>query len=616
MAYREYKIGAFDAATRSFPVIASTRQPVKNYEWNPKTEQLEEFWEALESWDLSRYLGNNIVLESHNAWDIDASIGTAQDLKETDEGLECRVYLASLKANPRTDALEAKLKEGLVRGISVGFDYGERTDEQRDGKTVRVYRGNKLNEISLCLLPKDQDALVRSRALRSLVAGFPTEASDLDTEELRRRRFSDAGRTLSRARRRSDARDDEGEQVARFDYIGSLGKFERTSVGGIRVPARLTRTGILEYRLPNGKVRRELRTPEEVFRADSLKTLVGATVTDLEHHRGLLDPETWKDATLGHADNIRADGKFVVADLNINDADAVRQVENRELHDISCGYQCRLDFTPGIYEGQPYDAIQRDIRYNHVAVLPPGKGRAGTDVALRLDANDAVCVEANQQENDMTAGKTLIKLDGKDVEYGSKEHIDFLETAHKTDKAAWDKERGELVAKCDKAEGTATAAERKLRELEDAKKAEEEKEESERAKRSRARAKLITKAMRLLEDEEERAEGEEEEEEKLDARLDMLDAMSDRDIMVKVIKLDSSFKDADFANKSDDFIAGIFEQVSKSLKKKGGIDAVVHSHQRSQRLDAKDEPSKAEKDHLERQRNAWKKGPTGGLSKS
>jgi hypothetical protein len=36
--------------------------------------------------------------------------------------------------------------------------------------------------------------------------------------------------------------------------------------------------------------------------------------------------------------------------------------------ELSCGYQCRLDPTPGIYEGWPYDVVQRDIRHDHVGV--------------------------------------------------------------------------------------------------------------------------------------------------------------------------------------------------------------------------------------------------------
>jgi uncharacterized protein len=54
------------------------------------------------------------------------------------------------------------------------------------------------------------------------------------------------------------------------------------------------------------------------------------------------------------------------------------------------GYEVREDHTPGTWNGQAYDLVQRDIRYNHVALLPPGSGRAGRECALRLDSTAAV----------------------------------------------------------------------------------------------------------------------------------------------------------------------------------------------------------------------------------
>jgi hypothetical protein len=46
-----------------------------------------------------------------------------------------------------------------------------------------------------------------------------------------------------------------------------------------------------------------------------------------------------------------------------------------------------LDETPGEYNGEKYDAVQRNIRVNHLALVP--KGRAG-NARLNLDRFDAV----------------------------------------------------------------------------------------------------------------------------------------------------------------------------------------------------------------------------------
>ncbi|WP_019573346.1 DUF2213 domain-containing protein [Curvibacter lanceolatus] len=53
--------------------------------------------------------------------------------------------------------------------------------------------------------------------------------------------------------------------------------------------------------------------------------------------------------------------------------------------ELSLGYRCRYDPTPGEFEGQAYDYVQRDIRGNHLALVDAG--RMGPDVAV-LDSAD------------------------------------------------------------------------------------------------------------------------------------------------------------------------------------------------------------------------------------
>lgn len=173
--------------------------------------------------------------------------------------------------------------------------------------------------------------------------------------------------------------------VDRFDK-GLLGKVERTPQGGIRVQASLTRTGLLSYQNPDGSARIEYRPPDEVFHAKSLASLRDAPITNL--HRGMIDPSNYRKAVVGVlSGDARQDGDVVAAALVIQDAYTIGLIDSGERREVSCGYRCRLDHTPGkTPQGEPYDAIQRDIVYNHVALVP--RGRAGRDVALRLDSSD------------------------------------------------------------------------------------------------------------------------------------------------------------------------------------------------------------------------------------
>lgn len=48
--------------------------------------------------------------------------------------------------------------------------------------------------------------------------------------------------------------------------------------------------------------------------------------------------------------------------------------------ELSPGYRCMYEMTPGVFNGERYDAIQRKIRGNHLALVD--EGRTGPDVAV------------------------------------------------------------------------------------------------------------------------------------------------------------------------------------------------------------------------------------------
>lgn len=171
--------------------------------------------------------------------------------------------------------------------------------------------------------------------------------------------------------------------MQRFDS-STLQVAERTPQGGLRVPAYVTRVGIFTYTKPDGSKVREYRPAEEVFHTDSLASLYGAPVTI--GHPGSVTPSNWGTHAVGHAEQGVATDTYVSASLRIQRADAVEGVTARTLSEVSCGYSVRIDATPGEYEGEMYDVVQRDIRYNHIALGPKHWGRAGAEVRLRLDS--------------------------------------------------------------------------------------------------------------------------------------------------------------------------------------------------------------------------------------
>ena len=121
-----------------------------------------------------------------------------------------------------------------------------------------------------------------------------------------------------------------------------------------------------------GASRRELRLPEEVFDPASLASYKGKPVI-LTHEAGVVDKKNVDREHIGTIlSNGYQDGDNVRAEIVIHETDLMKRSGLREL---SLGYSLDLDETPGVWNGQPYDAIQRNIRINHLALVD--KARAG-----------------------------------------------------------------------------------------------------------------------------------------------------------------------------------------------------------------------------------------------
>lgn len=197
----------------------------------------------------------------------------------------------------------------------------------------------------------------------------------------------------------------DSQNVQRFDFSQIGQNVKKTPQGFLRIPAYLTRTGIFEYVTADGSVVREFRPADEVFKNDSLATFVGAPITDLHPEINgqpvSVDPTNAKRLQVGFVgENIKQDGDFVSAMLTITDKSMIDAIERGDRREISNGYSCSIEHTPGEYNGQRYDCIQRNIVGNHVAIGPKNWGRAGPQVALKLDSRDAY-LKSIHTENSM-----------------------------------------------------------------------------------------------------------------------------------------------------------------------------------------------------------------------
>lgn len=172
--------------------------------------------------------------------------------------------------------------------------------------------------------------------------------------------------------------------------------------GYLRIDGVVAHVGILEYMDDDGSIIREFVPEETLFDEESLKSLAGAPVT-LQHPPEMVTPSNYKQYSQGSVNGMpRRDGDNLVASMLVIGNEALHAVEYGGVSELSPGYSVDLDETPGEWQGQNYDRVQRNRRYNHQAIVDAARG--GSVCSLRFDGANV----PNNEDNSMTQ----IKLPG------------------------------------------------------------------------------------------------------------------------------------------------------------------------------------------------------------
>lgn len=151
----------------------------------------------------------------------------------------------------------------------------------------------------------------------------------------------------------------------------------------------ISKVGIYPYlgsqisdKLIPDKLYNVLRPAEEVGSEESLKSLQLLPIVD-EHamlggEDGMVNPEQ-KGIHGVIGENVYLKDDTIYADLKIFSEALKEEIENGK-KELSLGYFCDYDPTPGEYNGKHYDAVQRNLRGNHLALVE--EGRMGPDVRI------------------------------------------------------------------------------------------------------------------------------------------------------------------------------------------------------------------------------------------
>lgn len=172
----------------------------------------------------------------------------------------------------------------------------------------------------------------------------------------------------------------------RFTDKAPLQNVRRLADGYVATEAFAVRTGIQLYRgdevgRPEQAVVRVYRSEDEVRAPASLATFSHAPIT-LGHPKDAVTADNWKELSVGEVSTEAQwqDGKIKLP-LILKDAQAIDFIFKSDTRELSAGYTCELDPTPGVTaDGEPYDMQQRNIRVNHLAIVK--RGRAGSDCRI------------------------------------------------------------------------------------------------------------------------------------------------------------------------------------------------------------------------------------------
>jgi uncharacterized protein len=223
--------------------------------------------------------------------------------------------------------------------------------------------------------------------------------------------------------------------VARYDKGVIRGETEITDEGYIKSRSIVTRTGVFLYKNADGTIRKELRHPDDVLDIDSLSTIKMIPVVNGHPKERLVTAENAKKLAVGYTgESVEVEQPYIIANLMITDKDAVDQIKEKKINELSLGYTTDLKEDGGVYFGEPYDFRQTNIRYNHLALVD--QARAGPEARITLDGQDAF--EILKEEAGMAEQKgdkkppRKVKLDAEEymLEDDAASHIERLMGQH------------------------------------------------------------------------------------------------------------------------------------------------------------------------------------------
>ena len=169
--------------------------------------------------------------------------------------------------------------------------------------------------------------------------------------------------------------------------------------GVLSVPAVIARQMVYQY-----DTLKALKPFEELEAA--AKFADGIPVT-LEHPpAGVV---TDRGEVMGFLKNPIAENDELKGVLEISNKDLIGDIKSGAYTDVSPGFFCELDATPGTLDSAEYDAVQRGIFLNHVAICKVGRCSLKDGCGMNLDSTSVSDNSATLAK--VTAERDALKAD-------------------------------------------------------------------------------------------------------------------------------------------------------------------------------------------------------------
>lgn len=180
----------------------------------------------------------------------------------------------------------------------------------------------------------------------------------------------------------------------------------------------IARAGVFSYRKADGSFLMEAKLPEELLSDDTVATVNCKPITDnhpRENGENVLvnrgnSAKYMKGLTASNAHVDSSDNTLRV-DMTISDPELIKEVQNGK-EELSIGFQTEVEPRKGTYKGMAFDAVQKNIQVNHVAIVD--RGRAGHTVRLTGDSAESV-IDDNRERTNEQMETTKVRLDGENI---------------------------------------------------------------------------------------------------------------------------------------------------------------------------------------------------------